>query len=76
MGTYSIIIEKDESRVWPFLGKDEVCYPIWDEIAERYNPIHKEYTDLLNGILRERKSKPVQYEEGRRRTHKKRSANG
>lgn len=33
VGTYSIIIEKEESRVWPFLAKDEVCYPIWDEIA-------------------------------------------
>jgi hypothetical protein len=59
VGIYSAIIEKEETKVWPFLGRDEKNYPIWGEISERHNSVHKEYEALLNGILRARRSKPV-----------------
>ena len=63
VGTYSAIIEKGEAKVWPFLGRDEKNYPIWSEISERHNSVHKEYENLLSGILRARKSKPVVIDE-------------
>lgn len=59
VGTFSTIIQKAEGKVWPFLNKKETSYPIWGEISERYNAIHKEYQNLLDATLRERKSKPV-----------------
>jgi hypothetical protein len=33
-------------------------YSSWGEIAERYNPIHKQYLDMLDEITRDRQSKP------------------
>ena len=48
VGTYSTMIEKAEAKVWPFLDKNEIIYPIWENIADRYNPVHKEYSLLLD----------------------------
>jgi hypothetical protein len=58
VGTYSTIIQKQEAKVWPFLDKSEVFYPLWDEIADRYNPVHKQHLELVDDILKERMSKP------------------
>jgi len=33
VGTFSVIIEKREAQVWPFLTKEETIYQIWNEIA-------------------------------------------
>jgi hypothetical protein len=41
------------------LGRDEKNYPIWAEISERHNSVHKEYQTLLNGLMRAKRSKPV-----------------
>ena len=52
VGTFSVIISKKSSEVWPFLVKEEIIYQIWNEIAERYNPVHAQYNELLNNKLK------------------------